>query len=308
MQLKVTGLRVLAPIGACLILTGCAQFHRVWHNREFAYLRQPVSQHAGLKTPPGIQSVTLTRRYTLPVGPDHYAATQQPFDMAPPDLDKSYSKAELKHFKAMQGQTATHLQPLPATKTGLEKRIAELKGLLHGEKATAASSAQPKTQTKQLDDLQKQLAAVKQKLQGLEDKNVQIPAAVHTQSVAAPVATHTAKPAATVTLPALQSELSRNDAHQAVLTVDASFAKTWQKLANILPKMDYRIRDTEKTDGVFFIAPLQQKAVGHTIVLSVQPAGDQKTRLQIYNTKGQLATSQSAFDRLHALQQHLKMD
>ncbi len=316
MQFTWRALRMISPMMLMMMLTGCAQFDKVWHNREYNYLRKPVSQHAPLKTPPGIESIQAHPKYILPAGPDHYAETDKKFDMAPPDLDKLYTPSELKKFKSLQGQATTHLQPLPATKTGLLNRIEQLKAELHSHQSNTNQStvAPAATKANTQQTRQQKLKALKQQLSTVQHQlNI-----LHHQSASAssvPPSKATAKPppvSASVAklgqqpLPALSSDLSRNDAHQAVLMVGAPFKTTWLKVGRSLSKMGYSVRDTEKTDGVYFIAPTDKKAIGHTIVLSIQPQDGRHTKVQVYNTQGALATSQQAYQLLHQLQQHLK--
>lgn len=317
MRFKWRVLRMISPALLMVTLTGCAQFDKVWHNREYNYLRDSVSQHAELKTPPGLKSIKSQPKYTLPPGPQHYPATRQQFDMAPPGLDKVYTPSELKQMKALQGQTKTHLQPLPATKTGLLERIDQLKAQLHKHQSTPGQSVvaptavkTDKSQTRQqkLKSLKQQLADVQHKLETLHQQPAKSTSAVSSQAVSKPAAVDhsTIKAAAQPAIPSLSSDLSRNDSHQAILKVSASFKSTWQKIGQVLPAMHYKVRDTEKTDGVYFIAPINKKAVGHTIVLSVQPQGDRHTQVQIYNTQGEIATSRQSYQLLHQLQQQLK--
>ena len=106
--------KILALSGLAMMLAGCG--HGVFYNREYSYMDHPVSQNPVLKTPAGLTQPQFQPHLTMPKGPNQYPTVPKHFSLAPPGLNKQYTKAQLAAWKKQKTNASTHPQADAETK------------------------------------------------------------------------------------------------------------------------------------------------------------------------------------------------
>ena len=106
--------KILALFGLALFLAGCGS--GVLRNREYSYMDHPISQNPVLKTPAGLTQPQFQQTLSLPKGPNQYPAVPEHFSLAPPGLNKQYTKAQLATWKKQKTNASTHPQADAETK------------------------------------------------------------------------------------------------------------------------------------------------------------------------------------------------
>lgn len=317
-------------ISGSLLLGACSQ-EGTFRNRNFDYLRTDVQQLPAVKTPPDVPAPKTTSYLTIPPGQDNYTpTTQATVNLTPPGIDTvmpipaTSTKTEAQQTAPAQpgATTASAAPAIISTSSAATGSVAAPLAAANNTFDSALSAAPVKSPLA-IPTAPVATQAKAQTTAPLSSQPIAQPSS--TVAGAAPVKSHwftpnpipasqlnaTANPQNAKSgtagfaqegaqIPSGQPSLSFNSNNQGIITVNAPYTSTWQRVGQALASSNFMVTDKDAQKGFYFVAAKNLPSADHTYMVSITQNG-QTNQIQIYDMTAQLATSFEASDLLKAI-------